>query len=60
MTIITHKYMTEQIPEEELLATFAVRQHTLDFLVEALRRQITAKTLSSYLITGFAMCRSDG
>jgi tetratricopeptide (TPR) repeat protein len=52
MSIVTHKYMTEQMPEEELLATFAARQHTLDFLVEALRQQIAAKTLSSYLVTG--------
>jgi tetratricopeptide (TPR) repeat protein/DNA-binding transcriptional ArsR family regulator len=50
--LVAHKYMPEQMPEAELRATFTAREHTLDFLVKALRDQIGARTLTSYLITG--------
>lgn len=52
MALVTHKYMVEHIPEEELRRTFAAREHTLDYLVEDLRHQIGARTLKSYLLTG--------
>ena len=52
MTLVVHKYMPEEMPVEELRATFAAREHTLSYLVTALHSQITAKTLTSYLITG--------
>jgi tetratricopeptide (TPR) repeat protein/Cdc6-like AAA superfamily ATPase len=52
MALVAHKYMPEQMPVEELRATFAAREHTLDFLVNALRTQIPSRTLTSYLITG--------
>ncbi len=52
MALVAHKYMPEQMPIEELRATFAAREHTLEFLVKAIRDQIGARTLTSYLITG--------
>jgi len=52
MPLIAHKYMPAEIDEEELKATFAARQHTLDYLVKSLRDQVGAETLTSYLITG--------
>jgi len=52
MPLIAHKYMPAEIDEEELKATFAARQHTLDYLVKSLRDQAGAETLTSYLITG--------
>lgn len=52
MAIVAHKYITEAMPEAEFLATFAARQHTVDYLVEELRRQIPSATLSSFLLTG--------
>ena len=52
MALVAHKYMPEQMPVEELRATFAAREHTLEFLVKAIRDQIGARTLTSYLITG--------
>lgn len=52
MALVAHKYMPEQMPAEELRATFAAREHTLEFLVKALRDQIPARTLTSYVITG--------
>jgi tetratricopeptide (TPR) repeat protein len=52
MNIVMHKYTPEEIPEAEMIKTFAARQHTLEFLADALRKQTTAGTLSSYLITG--------
>lgn len=50
--LVAYKYMPEQMPVEELRATFTAREHTLDFMVKALRDQIRARTLTSYLITG--------
>jgi tetratricopeptide (TPR) repeat protein len=50
--LVAHKYMPEQMPDTELRATFTAREHTLDFLVKALRDQIGSRTLTSYLITG--------
>src|SRR3989304_1907285 len=52
MALVTHKYMVGEIPVEELRSTFAAREHTLDYLVDALRKQSQARTLTSYLITG--------
>ena len=50
--LVAHKYMPEQMPDAELRSTFTAREHTLDFLVKALRDQIGSRTLTSYLITG--------
>jgi Cdc6-like AAA superfamily ATPase len=44
--------MVDEILTEELRATFAAREHTLDYLVNSLRAQVGAQTLTSYLITG--------
>jgi len=44
--------MPEEMPIEELRGTFAARQHTLDYLTNAVREQSESKTLTSYLITG--------
>jgi len=52
MVFVAHKYMPDQIPVEELRATFAARHHTLRYLVKSLRDQAHARTLTSYLITG--------
>ncbi|MBM4087770.1 MAG: hypothetical protein FJ272_23515, partial [Planctomycetes bacterium] len=52
MALVAHKYMVDQMPVEELRATFAAREHTLDYLVNSLRAQTASKTLTSYLITG--------
>jgi len=52
MALVAHKYMPQEMPEEELRATFAAREHTLDYLVKSLRGQCGSKTLTSYLITG--------
>ena len=52
MVFVAHKYMPDQIPVEELRATFAARHHTLRYLIKSLRDQTHARTLTSYLITG--------
>ena len=52
MALVAHKYMVDEMPVEELRATFAAREHTLDYLVKSLRAQTRSKTLTSYLITG--------
>jgi tetratricopeptide (TPR) repeat protein len=52
MVFVAHKYMPDQIPVEELRATFAARHHTLRYLGKSLRDQAHARTLTSYLITG--------
>jgi len=52
MALIAHKYMTEEMSEEELRATFAAREHTLNFLLDRLREQTQSDTLTSFLITG--------
>lgn len=52
MSIVAHKYTPGQISDQELEKTFAARWHTLDFLVESLRRQTGAQTLSSFIVTG--------
>lgn len=52
MALVAHKYMVDQIPEDELRRTFAAREHTLDYLLEELRRQIQASNPASYLIYG--------
>ncbi|NQT11511.1 MAG: AAA family ATPase, partial [Planctomycetes bacterium] len=52
MSLVAHKYMPEEMPVEELRATFAAREHTLDYLLKSLADQCDSKTLTSYLITG--------
>ena len=52
MALVAHKFMPEQMSEREIEGTFAAREHTLDYLIEALRTQLPAKKLTSYLITG--------
>ena len=52
MALVTHKYMVERMPLEELRRTFAAREHTLEYLVAELRGQARSKTLKSYLIYG--------
>ena len=52
MALVAHKYMLDDLSEDELRATFAAREHILDFLVSRLREQTEASTLTSFLITG--------
>ncbi|MHC4402088.1 MAG: AAA family ATPase [Planctomycetota bacterium] len=52
MALVAHKYMPQEMPDAELRATFAAREHTLDYLLKSLREQCDSKTLTSYLITG--------
>lgn len=52
MSLVTHKYTPAEMSERELDATFAARGHTVDYLLDSLRNQIHAKTLSSFVITG--------
>jgi len=52
VSIVAYKYMPDQMPEAEFRATFAARLHTVEFLVDALRRQVSSGTLSSYFLTG--------
>ncbi len=52
MALVTHKYMVDRIPLEELRRTFAAREHTLDYLVSELRGQIGSGSLKSYLLHG--------
>jgi len=52
MALVAHKYMPEEMPDEELRATFAAREHTLEYLKKSLTDQCDSTTLTSYLITG--------
>ena len=52
MVRVAHKYMPGEAPEEERIATFAARHHTLDYLTKILRDQVSSRTLNSALITG--------
>lgn len=52
MSLVAHKYMPEEMPVEELRATFAAREHTLEYLRKSLTDQCDSTTLTSYLITG--------
>src|SRR5438552_18356774 len=52
MTLVAHKYTPAEMSDHELEATFAAREHTVDYLTKALRDQIHPRTLSSYVITG--------
>jgi tetratricopeptide (TPR) repeat protein len=52
MSLVPHKYTPAEMSDHELEATFAARTHTVDYLVKALRDQIHAGTLSSYVVTG--------
>ena len=56
MAPVPHRYMPEEMSEEELEATLAARSHTLDFLLERLRQQARATTLTRFLITGLRGC----
>jgi tetratricopeptide (TPR) repeat protein len=52
MTLVTHKYTPAEMSDDELESTFAAREHTVEYLVKALRDQMRSRTLSSYVITG--------
>ena len=52
MVLVAHKYMPQEMATGELQATFAAREHTLEYLLNAMRGQSAAKSLTSYLITG--------
>jgi tetratricopeptide (TPR) repeat protein len=52
MSLVTHKYTPAEMSDEELESTFAAREHTVDYLIKALRDQMGCRTLSSYVITG--------
>ncbi len=52
MALIAHKYMPAEMPERELKATFAAREHTLDYLVKSIAGQTPSEHLTSFLITG--------
>jgi Cdc6-like AAA superfamily ATPase len=52
MSLVAHKYTPTEMSDQELEATFAAREHTVNLLVKALRQQIDKGTLSSYVITG--------
>ena len=52
MTLVAHKYMPQEMAASELQATFAAREHTLEYLLNALRGQSASRSLTSYLITG--------
>jgi tetratricopeptide (TPR) repeat protein len=51
MSLVAHKYTPAEMSDHELEATFAAREHTVEYLVKALRDQNTKGTLSSYVIT---------
>jgi len=52
MSLVAHKYTPTEMSDQELEATFAAREHTVNLLVKVLRQQIDKGTLSSYVITG--------
>ncbi|HEY1663354.1 MAG TPA: AAA family ATPase [Verrucomicrobiae bacterium] len=52
MSLVPHKYTPAEMSDHELEATFAAREHTVDYLLKSLRDQIHSGTLSSYVITG--------
>jgi Cdc6-like AAA superfamily ATPase len=52
MSLVPHKYTPAEMPADELEATFAAREHTVDYLLKSLRDQIHSGTLSSFVITG--------
>ena len=52
MSLVTHKYTPAEMSDHELEATFAAREHTVDYLIKALQDQVHSRTLSSYVITG--------
>lgn len=52
MSLLAHKYTPSEMSEAELDATFAAREHTVDYLVESIQRQTNSGTLSSYIVTG--------
>jgi len=52
MALVSYKYMVDRIPEDELRRTFAAREHTLEYLVGELRKQIGKPNPPSFLIYG--------
>ena len=52
MTIVAHKYTPGEVSEAELEATFAAREHTVEFLLKSLRDQTNSGTLSSFVVLG--------
>jgi tetratricopeptide (TPR) repeat protein len=52
MSLVAHKYTPAEMSVQELEATFAARGHTVDYLLNSLRKQIKSGTLSSFVITG--------
>jgi len=52
MSLIAHKYTPAEMSEAELDATFAAREHTVEYLLKSLRDQNHSGTLSSFVITG--------
>ena len=52
MSLVPHKYTPAEMSPHELEATFAAREHTVDYLLKSLRDQIHSGTLSSFVITG--------
>ena len=52
MSLVAHKYTPGEMSPHELEATFAAREHTVDYLLKSLRDQIHTQTLSSFVITG--------
>ena len=52
MSFVAHKYTPGDMSDHELEATFSAREHTVDYLVNALRDQTHKGTLSSYVVTG--------
>lgn len=52
MSLVAHKYTPAEMSPQELEATFTARGHTVDYLLDSLRRQTHSGTLSSFLITG--------
>jgi energy-coupling factor transporter ATP-binding protein EcfA2 len=52
MSLVAHKYTPAEMSAKELEATFAARGHTVDYLLNSLRKQTKSGTLSSFVITG--------
>jgi hypothetical protein len=50
--VVEYKYTPDQMPVDELKQTFAARQGLLDHVVNHLRQQTHAKSLTSFLLVG--------
>jgi tetratricopeptide (TPR) repeat protein len=51
MSLVAHKYTPAEMSDQELEATFAARDHTVEYLLKALRDQTESGTLSSFVLT---------